>query len=319
MNTKRIALFCLSGTGNTLMLSSMLNKFFSESGMDIDSYRIEDYIKNGDIPNISDYDMIGIGYPIHAFNVPMPLLNSIRKFPYIQGKKVFIFKSSGEPFAPNNSSSYMLCHLLSNKGYNIIFERHFLMPYNIMFRYPESLVKQMVLTNELLAEGMVKSILKGRICTFNYKLRQRAFSFALRYVLHYGTIINGKLFRANKNCSNCGKCINDCPVKNITEKNGRIKFGWKCFLCMRCVFRCPNNAIHIGLLDLWALRGEYEFERILTDESISSSYVNENTKSYFRLFRKYYREADNIISEELKSENNDDNEIDKAQANQYIV
>ena len=68
---------------------------------------------------------------------------------------------------------------------------------------------------------------------------------------------------------------------------------------MSCVLKCPKNAISIGLLNLWALNGRYDFDRIMLGENIKSSYVNIKTAGYFRLFKKYYLKASEIIDREL--------------------
>ena len=298
MLNNSIALFSLSGTGNTRMLSAMLTRYFAEYGVTVHEYRIEDYLQK-DIPDLSKYDIIGIGYPIHAFNAPMPVIKFAEKLPTCNGQQVFFFKTSGEPFPPNHSSSYILHKKMVKKSYKLIFERHFLMPYNIMFKYPDSLVKQMISTNELLAKGMAKSILQDKHELLDYKIASRINSFNFRYIMHYGAKVNGKLFRANKKCNLCQICVSECPSRNITCKNGKIKFGWDCFLCMSCVLKCSKNAISIGLLNLWALNGRYDFDRIMLGENIKSSYVNIKTAGYFRLFKKYYLKASEIIDREL--------------------
>lgn len=294
-----IALFSISGTGNTRMLSSMLKKYFEKYDAAVKEYRIKDYMYGEPLPDTTDYDFIGIGYPIHAFNAPMPVIKFVERLPNGHGQRIFIFKTSGEPFSPNHAASIVLIKKLEKKGYKLIFERHFLMPYNIMFRYPDSLVKQIVVTNERLSQGMACSILNGNIARVDYSLPARLNSFNFRYIMHYGAKVNGKLYMVNKNCTLCKKCIRECPSQNISCRNGKIKFGWNCFMCMSCVLKCPTKAISIGLLDPWALHGRYDFGRIMHGDDISSSYVNRKTAGYFKLFNKYFMRAQKTIEYEL--------------------
>ena len=295
-----IALIYFSGTGNTAMLADMLKKHFTSKSAKVDLLNVDDYLTDGSVPDLSAYDALGIGYPIHAFSVPLPVLQWLLRLPESNGQKAFIFKTAGEPFPPNNSSSLRLIRVLNRKGYEVIFERHFLMPYNIMFRYPDALVKQMVLTCDKLAEGMVNQILAGNSERIKAGLYARTIGLLARHLKDYGVMLNGVFFRANpKKCTLCMRCVRDCPVNNIKRKDDSIRFGWKCMLCMRCVMGCPENAISISILSGWVLHGYYNFQRILNDDTVNPVYVDENTKGYFKLFRKYYRWAAERIETEL--------------------
>ena len=49
---------------------------------------------------------------------------------------------------------------------------------------------------------------------------------------------------AKKSCTQCGLCVRECPEKNIRmTEEGKIRFGFKCLMCMRCIYNCPVNAI----------------------------------------------------------------------------
>ena len=53
----------------------------------------------------------------------------------------------------------------------------------------------------------------------------------------------GSDFKANEKCVKCKKCINLCPVGNISLVDGKITFGDKCVACLGCYHRCPQKAI----------------------------------------------------------------------------
>lgn len=47
-------------------------------------------------------------------------------------------------------------------------------------------------------------------------------------------------------CIHCGKCVEACPLKNITLEEGRPKWNGNCTMCMSCYHHCPVNAIQYG-------------------------------------------------------------------------
>ena len=65
---------------------------------------------------------------------------------------------------------------------------------------------------------------------------------------------------------------------------------------MRCAMFCPHDAINVGLLRFWKVNGAYRFKQLLADPNIPADFVREDTKGYFRLFRKYYRKADAMLA-----------------------
>ena len=45
--------------------------------------------------------------------------------------------------------------------------------------------------------------------------------------------------RRNDNCIECGKCEKECP----TSEAGKTDLKQECYLCQRCVYICPTDAI----------------------------------------------------------------------------
>jgi ferredoxin len=53
-------------------------------------------------------------------------------------------------------------------------------------------------------------------------------------------------FWVDDHCVACGHCTRICPTGNISIVSGHPAFGNRCQLCMRCIHRCPEQAIQIG-------------------------------------------------------------------------
>ena len=60
-------------------------------------------------------------------------------------------------------------------------------------------------------------------------------------------------------CIHCGKCVEMCPLKNITLEEGRPKWHGHCTMCMGCYHHCPVNAIQYGKATVG--KGQYYFGR----------------------------------------------------------
>ena len=59
-------------------------------------------------------------------------------------------------------------------------------------------------------------------------------------------------------CIHCGKCVEACPLKNITLEEGRPKWNGHCTMCMACYHHCPVNAIQYGKATMG--KGQYYFK-----------------------------------------------------------
>lgn len=279
-------IFTFSGTGNTFLTAEKISASLSKRGALTESFKIENI---NEIPQISDADHILIGYPIHAFNAPENVVNFTRKLPASNGRFFSIFKVSGEPFSINNASSRLIIRILIAKGYRYLAETHILMPYNIVFRYPDSLARQMYLFMEKKAKEFAACIVEGKISHIEYSFFDKFISLLFR-IQWGGARLNGRFYSCNKRkCTQCLDCVKNCPAGNISFVSGRIKFGSRCLMCMRCVQICRFDAINIGLLRFWSVRKKYEYDKLLMDKTIPSEYVSMNTKGYFKLFRSYFK------------------------------
>ena len=66
-------------------------------------------------------------------------------------------------------------------------------------------------------------------------------------------------YHVTEACIHCGKCVESCPLKNITLEEGHPKWNGNCTMCMGCYHHCPVNAIQYGKVTEG--KGQYYFER----------------------------------------------------------
>lgn len=284
---KKAILYVFSGTGNTRAAADMIAEALSKHDIDATVWNVR--VPFSAAPDPNAFDLAGFGYPVHAFNTPQFFLRFVKTLPKVADRPAFIFKTSGEPFHINSASSMPLARLLRKKGFSPMFERHLLMPYNIMFRYPDALAKQMYLHTR----DMAALIAGDAAADKRTKPRYLPWTIVAMYLFRlqwFGAWINGPLIHAKPNlCTGCGLCAAACPAQNIRMENGNPRFSRHCTMCMGCAFRCPKDAVRPGFLNPWRVNGAYPFKALTVDETVPPDFIGASTKGYFRLFRRYYR------------------------------
>lgn len=282
----RIALFCFSGTGNTKKIADLYREAFTNLGAEVDYFPLPLKEK----VDITPYDKIGVGYPIHGFNAPEIVLKFAKSLPKGQnGKKVFIFKSSGEPVKMSRISSLKLIKLLKKRGFNVTNEYQYVMPYNMIFRHTDHQAYRMWTTAQRLVPIDCKDIIDG-VERHEKKFFLGSFFGWVMRAEHWGAHVIGHFYKVKGNCIGCGKCAKNCPVENIEMKDGKPVFGNKCLICARCSFNCPTNCIKIGMLEGWKVNGAYSFKD--GDPEEKNGHENYCKKAYDR----YYAEAEARIA-----------------------
>jgi NAD-dependent dihydropyrimidine dehydrogenase PreA subunit len=245
-------------TGNTRAAADCIAEALSRRGFSATVWDVR--VPFSDAPNPNKFDVAGFGYPIHAFNTPQFFLRFAKTLPQAEGMPAFFFKTSGEPFHANSASSRPLIRILQKKGFRPLLERHLLMPYNIMFRYPDALAKQMYRHTQGMAEVIARGVAAGE----PEKLRFAPWTVLGMYCFRlqwFGAWINGPLIHVKKDlCSGCGLCAQRCPSQNIQMKDGLPHFSYHCTMCMSCAFRCPKDAVRPGFLNAWRVNGRIRFK-----------------------------------------------------------
>ena len=289
----KILLITFTGTGNTFLCG----EFIKENLISL-NHQVEHFVYSYDNVfnyKIEDYDMIGFGYPIHAFNTPQFFVKFIKGLPKFC-KPYFIYKVSGEPFALNNASSVKIKRILKHKGYLFLGEKHFLMPYNIIFRYKDEIAKQMYLYLKPLTKAFVLSLFSNSPEVVKNNFLERLLTIIFRIEWVAPKVNKFLLHSKRKKCNKCGLCIKNCPTHSLyMNKSGKIKAKGNCALCMRCSFNCPNNAMNMGLVNLWVVNGSYRYKDLAKNSDIKANYIHAKTKGYFKLFRKYFKRQNALL------------------------
>ncbi|MDE7087318.1 MAG: EFR1 family ferrodoxin [Clostridia bacterium] len=287
----KIAIVYFSGTGNTQMVARKYCEYFLAQGHECTLYPLP----MREAIDFSQFDLIGVGYPIHSFNAPQIVLEFAKSLPKKKLKKgdtpkrAFIFKSSGEPVKMSRVSSLKLIKILRKRGYAVENEYQYVMPYNMIFRHTDHMAYVMWETAKKLIPIDCADILNG-VARHEKKMPFGHFFAWFLRCEHWGAHVIGVGYRATKDCISCGLCAKNCPADNIKMKNGKPKFGGNCYICARCSFNCPKNCINIGLLNGWRVNGAYSFKD--GDPNEKNGHENYCKKAYAR----YFKEAEERIN-----------------------
>ncbi len=276
-----------SGTGNTKKVVDKFAKCYNDG--EIEVVKIEN--NNIDM-SMEGYDVLGIAYPIHAFNAPSIVVDFVKKIKkQAEKKKLFIIKTSGEPLALNNISSYKIRALLKKRNFVLTNEYHIVMPYNMIFRHTDEMAYRMWQTAEKIIPIYQKEIVDGKSSKLKHIFMGGFIAWLFR-IEFWGGRFNGKKYKVNDKCIHCKKCARMCPVGNIEiDENGKFHFGNKCIMCMRCSFHCPTNAIKIGWFEKWKVWGAYHFQKPTEpEENRHKRYCKNSYKKYFARCEKKIKE-----------------------------
>lgn len=285
---KCIGLFYFSGTGNTRIIADLIREELQLESIIVETFAIDELLKQGKKIDIEKYYMIGLGHPIYGFGAPRVMERFIDILPVVSNKNVFIFKTGADFISVNHNSSGILIRKLQRKGYNVFYDRIICMGSNFYVKYTDEFVKQLYLTAVEKVKHMCKEILSGKERIYKNSILMKSIS----YVSNFGedkilARLFGKTLKVTKHCIQCGKCIKNCPTSNIYMENNKIRFKWDCTLCMRCIYQCPNNAIMSRGFNFIIFKDGYDIKGIIQNPNNKGEFITKDTKGFMKHFNSY--------------------------------
>lgn len=287
-----VGLFYFSGTGNTERVTYRLGKALERRGHDVRIFRIEDIVKGKQDVDYEDIHLIGIGHPVLGFGATGLVEDFVKRLPLGGGKPAFVFKTASSPHTVNHGASIpVIRHLLAN-GYEPFHDSIVAMPCNFFYRYDDRLNKQLDAASIPIAERIADEITEQ-------VPRGLRLSPVLSRLLRWVNLAEEKhgakywvrgLRIDEAACTGCNRCVRNCPVENVRNADGQIRFGTACIWCMRCIYSCPSEAIHATRLPGSVVRpytGGPALDRLAEDSSIDGRYVTERSKGYYKHFIPY--------------------------------
>jgi ferredoxin/flavodoxin len=283
---KKCTICYFSGTGNTRFVSKRIKQHLSEFGYECELIPIEDItLKRRKIKAI-DTGLLGIGFPIHAMDAPQIVydfidLLDIGKFEY------FLFKTAGDPMF-EGGSLLPITRKLSTLGGKCVQQSLFVMPPNMGRNRSKEAIKHMAVIADKQAQRVATKLAEGIINKEKDSLLSPLFGLFARLEKR-GARQMSSSWTVSDECIHCGKCVRECPTRNISQQGRDITFSDKCILCLRCLMNCPVKAIRpVKAVRLFQIE-PYDLEKIFADENISADYYRYSKAPMEAHLRKYFQ------------------------------
>jgi ferredoxin len=241
-----ILIATFSQTGTTLKVAERITEALHSFGHKTIFHKIGD----NPLPDINDFDVIGIGTPVYIFRPPFIVSDFVNNLPDLQGKKFFTFVQFGT--IPGDCGNRLRKALLKKHGMDMGYHLTRGADYFIGYIRRETLFSPSSPDEtDLQCAHDFGKILGQRLernlpVMDKYDPQVNLIYASERFSTNrlFTKYMYSRFFRTNKNCNACGICVKKCPVGNISL-NGSKRPSWqnKCILCGTCELLCPEEAI----------------------------------------------------------------------------
>jgi len=198
-----------------------------------------------------DFDALVIGMPVYAYKPPGSVIEFIKGLSG-KGRPAFIFITKG---LISGDAGRISALKLKERGFVVKGVRDILMAdslFILLAKEGSLLHKIMLIPNrgiekrvKKLACYVEKSLIEGNESIPKKKIYVPFTSVIASVFWKKGKKWQTEFF-ADERCNLCGACVGLCPTGNILIKDNEILWGQDCDFCLRCLHRCPEEAIQIG-------------------------------------------------------------------------
>lgn len=195
---------------------------------------------------------VGFVFPLHAFSVPLPVKEFLKKLRLPNATHLFAIATRG------GSPCRVFRHIdkyLSHTGKRLDASCFIDMPNNYLLSF--DLPAENVITScepaMLSRVETMASAIQGRKQLHekdphsNFLLENIVYPAitAVGHLTRYGGLEH-KLY-ADAKCTGCGVCAQVCPADKIAMKNGQPVWqkGVECTFCFACIHYCPARAVQV--------------------------------------------------------------------------
>lgn len=211
-------------------------------------------------------DSLVIMFPIHAFDAPRNVKHFIRDMKAAENTKIALIASGAGRVKINFGTFIWIRKQLEKKGYSVILERILPMPPTIITTFKEEECRRVIASAKQEVAEIAEMVRTGTGELVDPGLTGKIMRH-ISAIEGIGARFLGLELHANKKCTSCGICVQNCPAGNIRfNKKMKPRFGFKCLMCMRCIYKCPEKAISPWISRFVPIKGGYDIERYTGNE-----------------------------------------------------
>ena len=200
--------------------------------------------------------------PIHAFNAPRNVKQWVKDLPKGHSNTISLIAVGSGDVWFNEAVSLDLRKPLEANGYSIHVDAHLAMPVTMLVAVDTKTGQELVQTAEARITEIATALTDGATDVLQASTRARIMN-TLGKAESLAARAFGLELHATDACTSCELCWTDCPMGNIKEgKDGKPRFGANCLMCLRCVYRCPTQAIKPRFSVFVPIKGGLPFRRL---------------------------------------------------------
>lgn len=241
-------IYYFSGTGNARWVAHRLGDRVSMSVCSINEYLCGESKVN---PFIDD--KVYLVFPVHSWGPAMSIVEFIKRWDMRSYKKqpVYAVCVCGDDCGRTDK---ILRRVLERRGVSLTGVFSVRMPNNYILLPgfdvdSEAVVQTKIASAPDRIDRIVEAVKSGEM---EHRLYHAGTFPALKSMIYpmfrwYATQSNS--FYATADCVGCGKCVEICPTKTITQSSSGARPQWRkkgCVQCVACIHKCPCKAIEYG-------------------------------------------------------------------------
>lgn len=239
-NTNETIIFYYTGTGNSLWIARALAR-------ELGNTEIISMVDWDRKQHIKESKMIGLVFPVHIWGMPRRVLEFLNELPSMNAEYIFaVANNAGQV----SNTLIQLDKVMQSKGLSLSGGWSVVMPSNyIPWGGPGPVEKQ----NELFASAYTKiSYIAKEISRRVEKQVEKGplwqrIVFTWLYKISFPHVAEMDAnFWVDKQCNQCGLCIQLCPTNNIIMHNNTLTWQNHCEQCLACIQWCPQKSLQYG-------------------------------------------------------------------------
>ena len=226
-----------TGTGNSQYVAEVIAEGLGDELISINNY-MKDGIA-GDFVSGKPYVLV---CPTYAWRVPLVVEEWLRTARFDGNDNMYFVLTCGDSTGGAQAFAKKLCDEIGMKYRGL---KTVVMPENYiaMFNVPDKEESARIVNA---AMRPVKSAVKAIAAGETIEEKIMPFGMLMSTLVNkvfFTFIVKDKGFHLEKDCISCGKCVDLCPLNNVSLVNGKPVWGGNCTHCMACICGCPAECI----------------------------------------------------------------------------